>query len=164
MKLRKDNKAQSDAASKGVALVVGIAILGILASIMIPVAVNALYADTSYTANQQDTGETLEINGELNATLDSVDDTGGNATYTLNTSDQSITKTIDEGTNKTYSFDRGDVTVTVDTVNTANATATFDYPRDFAYSAGASALWGILGLILILAAFLYVIGFALRAK
>lgn len=152
-------------AKAAVSLVVVIFVFGIIAAFGLPIAMDQLNSDTSVTI-QQDVGATEEVNAELNSTLDSVDGTADTATYTLNTSDQSITNTIDNGTNATYSFDRGDVVVTVNDVNTGspgNASATYEHNRDFSYSDGASALWGVLGLAIILSAFLYVISIGLRA-
>jgi len=158
---RTDNRG-STTADNAVKLVVGIAVLGLLSAFLLPVAVNAIYADTT-TTTQQATLETVDVNGELNATLDSTT-AGTDATYTLESGDQSITNTITVGSNATFSFDRGDVVVTVTDSTSDNATAEYEYAKDFAYSSGASALWGILGLLLVLGAFLFVVGMALRNK
>jgi len=158
---RKDNRG-STTADNAVKLVVGIALLGILAAFLLPVAVNAINGDTTTTI-QQDTGTTVDVNGELNTTLDSVT-AGTSATYTLESDGQSITNTVNVGSNTTYSFNRGDVVVTVTESNSGNATAEYEYAKDYAYSNGASALWGLLGLMLVLGVFLYVIGMALRNK
>lgn len=154
-------------AVKAISLVVIVAVFGIVAAIGLPIAVNQLSGNTSTTI-AQDVGTLEEVNADLNSTLNSVDTSGSpdNATYKLNTSNEDITKTIDNGSEATYSFEEGDVTVNVSDVNSGspgNSTAKFTYPRDFAYSDSARALWGILGLALILAAFLYILSVGLRA-
>lgn len=149
-------------ARTGVTLVVVLFVFGIVAAFGLPIAIDQISSDTSVQITQN-VSTTEEVNAELNTTLDSVDGTADTATYTLNTSSQSISNTIDNGTNATYSFNRGDVVVTVDDVNSGSpgdATATYEYPRDFSYSSGASALWGVLGLLIVLAAFLYIVGVA----
>lgn len=148
------------ASKKAVTLVVTLAVTALLAAFLAPVAINQLEADASDTI-RQDVGVTEEVNAELNTTLDSVDGTADSATYTLQSEGQSITKTVDNGTTATYSFENGDVNVTVNDVNTGspgNAEATYAYDKDFAYSEGASSMWGLLGLAIVLALVLYLVG------
>lgn len=151
-------------AKRAVSLAVGLAVMAIVASVMAPVAIDEIEGQDSVTLTTAET-ETDDVNGALNATLDdAVSGSPGHANYTLQTDSQSITKEIDNGTTATYSFTRGDVNVTVDNVvDATNATATYEYNRDFAFSDGARSLWGILGLAVVLAILLYLIGMALRA-
>jgi cobalamin biosynthesis Mg chelatase CobN len=146
-------------AKKAVALVIGLVVVALLASYLMPIALDALNSDTSVTTNQTTSTET-EINAELNSTVTATT-AGTDATIELTSDNTTTSKTIAVGSNSTYSFDRGDVTVSVSEAQTGYAVATYDYPKDFSYSSGAQAMWGILGLIVILAVFLFVLGIAL---
>lgn len=156
--LAQDTKAQG----KAITLIVTVVVAAIVGAVLVPVAINQLESDDTTTITQNTT-ETVEVDPELNSTLDDTDTTGDNATYSLEADNNTITKTIDNGSTATYNFDRGDVNVTVDDVQSGQATATFEYPKDFSYSSGASAIWGILGLTIVLGLFLYMIGRATRA-
>lgn len=149
-----------------VKVVIALAVVGIVAAFLTPVAINALENPTSDTITQNTT-EKVEVNPELNATLDSIGTSGttDNATYSLTSGGQTITKTVDNGTNATYSFNRGDVVLTVDNVDGVNseATSTFEYPKEFAYSDGARSMWGLLGLAIVLAVFILVLGRGMSA-
>lgn len=146
---------------KAVALVITLTVFALLGAVLAPVAINQIENPTNETI-QQDTGETVELNGDLNTTLDSTT-AGTSATYTLQTSDESITNTVNVGSNTTYSFNEGDVVVGVTESTSDNATAYYEYPKDFAYSDGASSLWGLLGLAIVLALMLYSIRQAMAA-
>lgn len=148
-------------AKMAVALVVAITVTALMAAFLLPVAINEIEGDTSVSINTTN-ATTDSVNAELDTTVDEVNaDT--NATITLNTSSQSITNTIDEGSNATYSFTDGDVTVTVDDAGSNYAVATYEYPRDFSFSDGSQSLWSILGLAIVLAVFLAILGMALDA-
>lgn len=159
--LTSDGRGQSGTANTAVALVLALAIVGLLSAVLLPVAVNELNANETVTLNQS-VGDTDEVNAVLNATLDS-STAGTEATYTLNVSDGAKTsKTITEGGEATFSFDRGDVTVNVSEARSGGATATFTYNSDFSYSSGGRSLWGVMDLVIVLAAFLFSIGLAIR--
>lgn len=151
-----------DSPSHAAKVVTMIAVIALVAAFMTPIAINQLEDDTSTTITTA-VGNTSEVNAELNSTLDSVDGTNDQATYTLQTDSQSTQKTIANGTTETFSFDRGDVNVTVNDVDSTNneATATYDHNKDFAFSDGARSLWGLLGLVIVLGVFLLVVGRAL---
>jgi hypothetical protein len=146
-------------AGAAVALVIGLMIAGILGAFLLPVAIDAFEGDTS-TALNISTGTTEDVNGELTATVDSTT-AGTSATITLNQTDgNSVTKTVNVGSNATYAMDRGDVDVKVTEAASGYAVADYEYANDFAYSDGASSLWGLMGLALVLALFLMVLGMA----
>jgi hypothetical protein len=161
--LLREKRAQAGLSGNGqkiVGLVVALAIMGILAAFLLPVAMNVFYGDVGSSYNAT-VGDTTELNGELNATVDSIT-AGTSATITLETDAKSVQKTVNVGENATYSFDRGDVTVGVEKAGTdgsANDYAVYnaDYPRDFAYSDGASSLWTIIPVIVVLALLLYAV-------
>lgn len=149
-------------AKAAVAVIIGLAVVGLLAAVLAPVALNAITADDAYTETQ-DVGETVEVTANLNSTLDSVNTTSDDATYTLTGPESSVTHTVANGSSQDYALDGGTVTVTVDDVNSNSATATYDVPTDFGWSGGASGLWNILDVVIVLALFLSVVGFAVAA-
>lgn len=112
---------------------------------------------------EQNTTESYTLVGNLTGTLDSVDDTAGTATVTVEDTDvgESQTVTIDEGTNETVTIDGEDVTVTANTVNTDSAELTYEWPNTYSWADGASALFGILDLITMLIVFLLLVGWVL---
>lgn len=144
-------------ASKAVGLVVGLAVLALLAAFLMPVGLNALYADSTSTLNQN-VSDTYEVNGQLESTVTAVTD-GADATIELNDTRTAGTtsNTINVGSNATYSLSGGDVVVTVTEAGTDYAVAEYEYSRDYAFSDGAQGLWSIIGLALVLIVFLFAI-------
>jgi len=159
-----DERAAQDVdrlAKYSIALIVGLTIFGLLAAIFAPVALDATNNDDVQTYTQN-TGETVEIDSTLDATLDSTN-TGTNATYTLTDTDanDSVTKTIAVGSEATYNLAGGDVTVNVSEANAGNATAEFTTAIDYGWSGGASAIWNLIGVFIVLALLLFAVGLAL---
>jgi cobalamin biosynthesis Mg chelatase CobN len=154
-----DTNAQSTPRS-AIILIVTIAVGIIVASVLIPVAIDEIEGDTTTTFTQ-DTSTTYEVNGELNSTVTATTD-GSDATVELNDTRTAGTtsNTINVGSTTTYSLQGGDVNVTVDSATSSGATVTYEYAKDYAYSDGASSLWGILGLAIVLGVMLYVISLA----
>lgn len=143
-------------ASRAVKLVTAIFLVGILTAFLMPVAINAIAGDSSTTLTQN-AGNTGEVKVGINATLDSVTaDT--DATYTITAGgDSATTSALTAGSNETVTVDGAEVTVEVDSVGTDSATATFDYPTTYGWGSGATAMWVILPVILVLAVFLYIV-------
>lgn len=146
-------------------MVVGLTVAGLVAALVLPVALDGLNEPQSTTIDQE-VGDTDVLTGELNATLDSVDDTAGSesATATVTNTDtgDSSQVSVDEGTNSSVTVGGVDVTVTTEEVTgSSNATMTYEYPRTSGWSGGAAAIFGILDLILILVLFMVAIGWAL---
>jgi Flp pilus assembly protein TadG len=158
MKTTNSERGQVNAGA-AVALVISLTIAGLLGAFLVPVAVDSFEGDTTTTLNIS-TGSTEEVNGELEATVDSTT-AGTSATITLNQTDgNSVTNTVNVGSTTTYSMDRGDVNVTVSEATSGYAVADYSYANDFAFSSGASSLWGLMGLTLVLALFLAVLSMA----
>jgi Rieske Fe-S protein len=158
MKTMNSDRGQVNA-RRAVMLVVTLMVAGILGAFLLPPAIDSFEGDTETTLNIS-VGSTEEVNGELNATVDSTT-AGTSATITLNQTDgNSVQKTVNVGSNETFAMDRGDVDVNVSEATSGYAVATYTYANDFAYSDGASSLWGLMGLALVLALFLMVLGMA----
>lgn len=156
-------------ARTAVTLVVTLMVFGLIAAVTLPVAINAIEGDTTTTLTQ-DEGTAYEVNGALNATVTGTTvSTTDTATVELNDTRTSGTtsNTIDNGTTTDYDMNGGTVTVGVEDVDDSptpnQATVNYTYTSDYAYSSGASALWAVLGLVIVLAAFLYVISVGLQA-
>lgn len=145
-----------------VTLVVTVALFGLVAAIGLPVAIDQIEGETTDVITQ-DLNEQVNVNAELTSNLTAVN-ASSNATYELVSDGSTISNTINVNANATYSFDNGDVVVGVETVNSGNATANFTYNNDFAYSDSARSIWDILGLAIVLAAFLFVLGIGLSAS
>lgn len=158
--LAQDDRAQARGA---IALVVGIAVAAIIASVMFPVAINAIEGNETATLTQ-DTSTTYEVNGELESTVTATTD-GSDATVELNDTRTAGTtsNTISVGSSQEYDLQGGTVDVTVDSATSTGATVTYEYDRDYAYSDGASSLWGILGLSIVLVVLLFLLSTARRA-
>lgn len=163
MGLLTDDRAQvGGSARTAVLLVVSIVVAAIIGSVMVPVAIDSIEGDETTTLTQ-DTSTTYEVNGVLNSTVTATTD-GASATVELNDTRTAGTtsNTVSVGSTTSYNLQGGTVNVTVDSATGTGATVTYDYPRDYAYSSGAQSLWGILGLVIVLAMFLLVLGRALQ--
>lgn len=138
---------------------VALAIVGLLTAIILPTAVDALSDDEGVTLNQT-VGQTDDVNANLNTTLDSVT-SGTSATITLGADGETVQNTVNVGQNTTYSMSEGDVEVGVEEAGSDYAVANYTYPSDFGWSGGASSMWNIIGLAVVLAPFLFIIGLAM---
>lgn len=155
-------------ASAAVTLVVAIMIFGVLAAVMLPVAIDQIEGNQTTTLTQ-DVDTTYEVNSELDSNVTSVTvGTTDSATIELNDTRTSGTtsNTIDNGTTTDYDLEGGTVTVGVEDVDDSpspnQATANYTYSNDYAYGSGASSIWGVLGLAIVLSAFLFVVGVAIK--
>lgn len=152
-------------AKVSIAVIVAVAVAAIASGTVLPVGINALVDDV-VTTETQDTGESVQLEATLNATLDSTDTSGSpdNATYTLTDSTgNSVTNTVDNGSTTTFSLNDGDVDVSPQDVNSGSATTQYSYAKDFGWSGGAKSLWGIIDLVVVLAVLLLMLGIAMKA-
>lgn len=156
-----DNKVMA-----GVVVVLGLTLIGLLTALVLPVAIGGLNQPSTETLNQSE-GQTVELSGTLNATLDSAT-TGspGTIDVTVNHTDggsASVTG-LGAGSNETVTVGGEDVTVHNNEVTSgSSAEVTYEYPKTSGLSPGAAALYDNLGLIIVLVLFLTVIGWAVGA-
>lgn len=150
-------------ARTAVALIVGITVVALIAAFLAPVAINQFEGNTTTTLTQ-DEGTAYEVNGALNATVTGTTvSTTDTATIELNDTRVSGTtsNTIDNGTTTDYDMNGGTVTVGVEDVDDSptpnQATVNHTYDNDYAFGGAATALWGILGMIIVLAVVLIII-------
>lgn len=150
-------------AGSAIALVVTVVVAMVVASVLVPVAINQIEGDTTTQLNQ-DTSTVYDVSGELESTVTATTD-GSSATVELNDTRTAGTtsNTVSVGSTTTYSLQGGDVNVTVDSATASGATVTYEFAKDYSYSDGASALWGILGLTIVLGVFIYAIKMATDA-
>lgn len=138
-----------------VGIVAGILIASVLIGALLPVAIGFVGGPTSQTV-VQDTGETISLTSDLNATLTDTS-AGTNATVQLTDGAYSATKTIAVGANATFTAPDGDVTVTVETANTGNATVSYQYPTTYGWGTAEATLFGLLPLLFVLVPFIAVV-------
>lgn len=146
-------------AEKAVKIVVALVVLALLASFLVPIAVNEMAGQEEATYTQA-TGETVELQPGLNATVTSVSD-GSNASYEITAGNDTATTTVNVGANDTVTVDGVDVTISPEEATTTNATTTYEYSGTYGWGGGASALWAIIPVMIVLAVFLYVVAVAL---
>lgn len=146
---------------KAVGIVVALLVAGLLVGVLFPVAINAISGPADTTVSQ-DTGETYQLSGpDLNATLDEVtEDT--EATYTIETETDSETVTVNLDETETATVDGYEVDVTPTEIGTDSATTQYEYPRTYGWGGSASAMWGILPIMIVLAALLMFVQMAVR--
>jgi len=147
--------------NSGVGIVVMLVVVLIVTSfVLVPVGLASLQGTSTDTLNQS-VGETVEVTGNVNATLDSTSLTSPeSATITLNDTDtaDSTTKTINNGTSETYSLQGGDINVSVENVESGYAISSYEYSTRHNLGGGTSTLIGIVGLVGVLALVLLFIG------
>lgn len=167
MKTLKNDDRGAMTAKMAVGLVVTVTVVGLMAAFLLPVAINEIEGDTTTTLTQ-DVDTDYDVNAKLVSNVTAATSgTPDSATIELNDTRTAGTtsKTIDVGDNATYSLEGGDVDVGVESINAGtNATANYTYANDYAYGDGASSLWGVLGLAIVLAVFLYIVSVGLTAK
>ena len=166
--LRDDEQAQM-AGRMGaiVALMVALFVGVLVAAFLAPVAIDAMESDGSESFTDVSSGESVEFADGWNVTLDNVDDTDNEIDVTVNNTDggsESITG-LSVGDNATVIVDGEEITVTADSIDSASsASFTVDYPTDLTWSGGASSLWSVTVIAIVLALFLAFIGLAMRAS
>lgn len=155
-----DNRGQyslDGAARSAVVLVVGIAVLALMAAFLAPIAIDALEGDSEVTLNQS-VDETEEVNSLLESTVTaSTADTDAEIELNDTRTTDTTSKTIDEGENATYDLEGGEVVVTVDEADDDYATAEYEYARDYTFSDGAQGLWGLIGFAVVLLILLFAV-------
>lgn len=151
-------------ARKAVMLTIALAVAGLITAFLLPIGINAIEEQEEQTFSNENASGAVEVNGKLTANVTS-SSSSTSATIELNDTDTSGTtsNTINVGSNTTYSLSNGDVDVGVESATSTGATFNVTYDTDYAYSSGASSLWGILGLAIVLAVFLMMISMALGA-
>lgn len=164
MKPNTDDRGQmgaSNVAKVALAIVIGLAVTALVAGLLVPIGINELNDDQTQTVTQS-AGDTENLTASLDATLDSVDTGGDNATYTLSDGSSTATNTVDNGTTTTFSLDGGSVDVSPQDVSSGQATTTYSYAKDFGWSSGGSAMWNLLDMVIVLSVFLLVLAIALK--
>jgi len=157
-RLRRDETGQ---ATLAVTIMVALAVVALIGGVLIPIGLNSINEDRTTELNQS-VSDTYEI-GAFNSTVTATT-SGTDATVELGYSGETISNTVNVGSTQTYSFTDGSVDVTVVSAESSIATVNYTYSSDFGYSDGATSIWGILDLIVVLAVFMFVIGIALSAR
>jgi len=166
MSLTNDVKAEMTA-SRAVSLMVILTVFGVIAAVGLPVAIDSIEDDTEKTFTQ-DVNTDYDVSGKLVSNVTAITD-GADATVELNDTRTASTtsKTINVGANATYTLDGGDVDVGVESATAGSpdqAVVNYTYATEYSYGSGASSIWNILGLAIVLGAFLYAIYVGLKAS
>lgn len=149
--------AQNDMVNRGTKLVVGVLIVGVLMAFLLPVAITSFNDPSQNTLNQTDnTG--YEVTTNLNSTVTATT-SGTSATVELNDTESGspVSKTVNVGSNATYSMPDGDVIVTVNSAETDSASVTYEYPDTYGWDDGSASLYGLLPLLFVIGAVLFVV-------
>lgn len=142
-------------------LIVALAVAALITALVLPIGIDAIENDKTSDLDL-DTNDEVEVKGGLNATLeDTTADTS--ADINLSTDSDSESKTVNEGETEDYTVDGETLSVGVEDAGSDSAEFNVTYPLDFGWDSGASGLWGILAIIVVLAVFLMFIGIALSA-
>ena len=145
-----------------VGALVGLTVMALVAAFLIPIGTGAIVDDRTITQTTAET-ETDSLTSTLNVTVDSVT-TDTEATLTISAGEDSDTQTISESGTETFTVNGDEIDATLDDAGDGEATVTYEIPRDAGWSDGASALWGILDVMIILAVFLLFVGIALKVS
>ena len=144
--------------NRGFKIATAILIGGLLIAVLLPTAIGSFYEPQSSTITQAE-GEsyTFKI---VNSTLDTVDDTNNDVTFTVadRFGNDSTTTTISEGSTNTVTFDSDSVDITVESINsTTTANVTYSASKTTGMSGITESLFGLIPLFLILMAVMYVV-------
>lgn len=148
-------------------IVIGLLIVAVLVANLLPIALGQLNSDDTTTINQ-DVGTEYEVKADqLNSTVTAVND-ATNATVELKDveSGTTVSNTVNVGSTTTYSIEGNDVNVTVNSASSGtpgNASVTYSYAVSYGWSAGTVALYGIIGILLIVVVIAPVAGWAMDA-
>jgi len=148
-----------------VTLVIILVVGGILAATLMPVALDQLTDDKTTEFENVDVGDTEAVAGNLDITLDNVNDTANDISVTLEDADGNTASLTNVSATQTATVGGDNVDVTLDNVDDGDtADFTVVYAADFGWSSGGQALWAILDLVLVLAAFLFFVAVAMKFK
>lgn len=150
--------------NKGITIAVAVLVTALLAAFLAPIAIDAFNEPASNTISHTE-GVTYEVTTNLNSTATTVDATNSEVTIELNDTAENtvVSNTVANGSTTTYNMPGGDVNVTVDNIeDSTNATVTYHYPDDYGWSGGASSLWGLIPLFLVLVLLFFAVSAAMK--
>lgn len=138
-------------ASKATSVILAVVIAGILLGYVFPVGLGA-YSGPDTAEMNSTVGQDVKITSDLYQNVNNIDDTTGEATVVLEDRDtgESETLTLQEGDTQSIGFSNGNIEVSADEVGTDYAVITYTHPTDYGWSGGESALFGVLGIFLVL--------------
>lgn len=161
--MKQDNRADMKVKTT-LMIVITLSIIAIVGAFLLPVAVDEIEGNTTFSTTQDTQSPNETVNAVLDANLTAVDTAASPSTATIELNNNGTTEsnTINNGTITTYStLPDGDVDVGVTDVNSGNASFNVTYANDYAYGDAASSVWGLVGFIIILAFLLYLLSYGL---
>jgi len=148
----------------GVGFIIGAIVVMLLAAFILPTAIGSFENPESRTVTQEE-GEVIKLAPTLNATLNDVDDGDSSINVTLGDTETNETvsaTSIALEANETVTINTREVTINnTANVNTSTATIRYEYPADYSWDGGASSMFGLLGLLFALVAFMLIIGWVM---
>lgn len=146
---------------KGVAIAVGVLVVGILSAFLLPISIDTMNAPDNTELNQS-VGNSQDVTANLEGEVTAIDSTNNNIDVTLRDTKENVNKsaTIGEGANATLSMPDGDVTVENKEQSTDYAIVGYEYPKDYGWSNASQGLWGIIPMFFVLAILLMAVRYA----
>ena len=149
--------------NRAVSIVVALLVAGLLLAVLFPIAIGSMSGPDEATVTQ-DVGDTVVLSSpDLEATLDDTTD-GTDATYTVSTDTDSATTTVNVGDSDTVTVDDTEVTISPSEATGSSATTTYEYPTTYGWGSGASSLWTIIPVLIVLGGLLMLVKLALDSK
>jgi cytoskeletal protein RodZ len=149
-----------DMTKKGVSLAVGILVFGLMVAYLLPVAITPMNQDSVDTYNQT-VNNSVSVTGPLESNVTNVDDTGNTVSLTLentDTGDSASVSSLSEGSSQEVTVSGGSINVTHDSVTSANSSQiTYEYPTDYGWGNGSSALFNLLPIFFVVGVFLFAV-------
>lgn len=144
-----------------VGLIVGITVSLLLAGFLLPTGMEAYHNDLktysstlTVSGSITDIGQTVSIN--LTAT-----NASANATYAVYEAGTLIdTQTVTISTVGSFVLPGGTVSITPSAITAAGATSSITIPQEFGWAAGESDMFGIVGMLILVALLLVFVGLA----
>lgn len=149
--------------SKGiVAIIVGVTVALLIAGFLLPLGMEAYHNDSSaYSSTLTVSGGITNIGQTVSINLTATN-ASANATYAVYEAGTLIdTQLVTISTVGTFVLPGGTVTITPTTITAAGATSSITIPQEFGWGSGESDLFGIIGLLIMVALLLVFVSLAL---
>lgn len=141
-------------AKKAVGIIVTLFVAFLLAAFLMPTVIGAVVDDETATYNQS-VGETVNLQGEYNATVDGIDTATDPNTvnYTIESANDSATASVQVDSNTTVTVGGTDIEIAPTEAGTDYAITDYTFDKTAGWGT-SSALWYVIPLFLILPLFM----------
>ena len=147
-----------------VSIVIGVMVALLLIGYLLPMGFTAYHDDSrSYTTTLTTTGGITAIGQGVSINLTAVN-TGANATFALYEMGALVdTQLINLDATGTFTAPGGSITVKPTAITASSATIDVVIPQQFRWDSNESAIFGVLGILVLIGLLLAFIGFAMKA-